>query len=120
MGWKVYASPMRSEVIGVPEIVGARFVDPGGGGVPPDESSGLVRLDLPSKHALHASAIAQTTASLRADEYALISNRPSAPCLDLARTLGGREGRVRHAMYLNGDKVWSLSAAPLALVRWNL
>jgi hypothetical protein len=107
--------------MGVPVIVGAWFVDPdGGGGVPPEASSGLVMLDLLSKQALDTSAIAQTTASFRADEQALISNRPSVPCLELARTLGERWGRVRHAMYLNGDKVLTLSATPLALVLANL
>lgn len=106
--------------MGVPVIVGAWFVDPDGGGVPPDESSGSVMLDLLSKQALQTNAAAQTTASFRADDNALISDRPSAPCQNLARTLGEREGRVRHAMYLNGDKVWSLSATPLALVLANL
>lgn len=119
LGWKLYASPARSDVWGVPVIVGARFVDPGGGGVPPDESSGLVMLDLLSKHALHTNATAQTTASFRADDNALISDRPSAPCQNLARTLGEREGRVRHVLYLNGDKVLTLSATPLALVLAN-
>jgi hypothetical protein len=58
---------MRSEVMGVPVIVGARLVDPDGGGAYRPKSSDS-RLRLVSKHALHSNATMQTTASFRADE----------------------------------------------------